>query len=268
MERPSSHAAHVVAAICLIGAAVGCAGNDNTAGEKGVVSGTVSYTTTTTLPANAEVKVQLQDVSQADAVGMVVAETTLTVTGPQIPFELSYSSDTIDPQHNYAVRATIESDGREIYVTETNTPVITGGNDNNVALTLVSTGMMTDTTGGMGGGLEALEGSSWQAVTILGDAIVANTRPTLDFSTAGKVSGNGTCNDFSGPVTVTGNTLQFGALAATKKACADEAANAQEVKYLAALNDAESYTIDGGTLTIMVRGMSQPLRFTRMERQN
>lgn len=262
MERPTSHAARILVASCLIGAVIGCAGPDK-ANEKGVVSGTVAYTstTTTTLPANAEVKVQLTDVTTEGAVGAVVAETTLTTAGQTspVPFELSYSSDTIDPQHTYAVRATIESDGKEIFVTEQNVPVITAGNDNNVALTLVSTGETADM------GANSLAGTKWQLVDVLGDAIVANTRPTLDFTDDGKVEGNGTCNNFSGPVTITGTTIKFGPLVSTKKACADEAGNAQEVKYLAALNDAESYTVEGTTLNVMVKGMPQPLRFTRTE---
>ncbi len=264
MERVSSHAARILAVLCLIGAGVGCApGQGNNSGEKGLVSGTVTTTTVASLPADAEVKVQLTDISRADAEAPVVAETTLTTAGQQfpVPFELSYASDTIDPQHNYAVRAMIESDGKTLYTTDTSHPVITGGNDNNVELTLVSTGEVADTTGGM----TPLAGTKWQLLDVLGDAIAPDTRPTLEFSDDGRVSGNATCNNFSGPVTLSGTTLKFGPLAATKKACVDEAANAQEVKYLAALGDAESFRVEGTTLIVNVKGMSTPLRFSRTE---
>ena len=51
--------------------------------------------------------------------------------------------------------------------------------------------------------------------------------------------------------------------AATDAKVVDEAKNAQEQKYLAALQDAESFDVQGTTLTIRTKSMGQPLVFTR-----
>jgi heat shock protein HslJ len=46
-------------------------------------------------------------------------------------------------------------------------------------------------------------------------------------------------------------------------ACADDAANAQEKKYLEALQAAERFAFDGPSLLIYSKGMEKPLRFAR-----
>jgi putative lipoprotein len=259
MERATSHVACGLAVLCLAAAGIGC--SNGKSGEKGVVSGTVNTTQSMTLPADASVKVQLADVSQADAASHVVAETTLTTAGQQfpVPFELSYASDTIDPQHNYAVRATVESGGKTLYTTDTVEPVITGGNDNQVSLTVVSTDEMADTTGDH---TTALADTEWQLTDLSGSAIVADSRPTLKFTDDGKVEGNGTCNNFNGPVTMQGATMTIGALVSTKRACAEEAKNAQETAYLAALQDADRFQVEGTTLTVSTKSGGL-LHFTR-----
>ena len=56
--------------------------------------------------------------------------------------------------------------------------------------------------------------------------------------------------------------MKFGPLAATKMSCGD-AADAQERKYLDALQAAERFAIDGPDLLIYSRGVEKPLRFAR-----
>jgi heat shock protein HslJ len=46
-------------------------------------------------------------------------------------------------------------------------------------------------------------------------------------------------------------------------ACIDDAANAQETKYLDALQKAERFAFDGPALRIYSTGMERPLRFAR-----
>jgi putative lipoprotein len=261
MVRHSSRAALGLVVLGLAFAFAGC-GKGGNSNEKGVVTGSVAYQAGTTLPADASVNVQLADISNSDATGgPVVAETTITTAGQQspVPFELSYSSDTIDPQHKYAVRATIEADGKALYKTETQYPVITGGNDNDVQIMVVSTGEMPDTTGGE----TALAGTEWRLSDLAGTNVVPNSKATLKFDDDGKVSGNGNCNNFSGPVTIQGSSIQFGPIASTKKACDEAALNTEESAYFAALQNAESFTVEGTTLSIQVKGKGTPLRFTR-----
>ena len=71
--------------------------------------------------------------------------------------------------------------------------------------------------------------------------------PTLVFGDAGAVSGNAGCNQFSGNATIGEDTIDFGALANTRMACVDEAATQLETDYLAALDAAATWSIDGET---------------------
>jgi len=83
---------------------------------------------------------------------------------------------------------------------------------------------------------------------------------TLEFPSEGRASGNGSCNRFNGVVTVEGDKIQFGGIAATRKACA-EAVMRQEESYFAALQDAERFEFDGQSLRIFAADKSEPLRF-------
>ena len=108
-----------------------------------------------------------------------------------------------------------------------------------------------------------LTGTSWRLEDLGSRGVVQGVEATLEFTEPGYAAGNGSCNQFRGPVTVSGETIRFGALMSTKRACVDEAANAQETEYLAALGAAERWEIRDGVLLIHVAGRSGPLRFAR-----
>ena len=108
-----------------------------------------------------------------------------------------------------------------------------------------------------------LTGTSWRLEDLAGRGLVQRVEATLEFTEPGFASGDGSCNRFRGPVTITGETIRFGALMSTKRACVDEAANAQETEYLAALGAAERWEIRDGLLYIHAAGRPEPLRFSR-----
>lgn len=114
-----------------------------------------------------------------------------------------------------------------------------------------------------------LAGSSWnvtgynngkQAVV----SVLAETTLTAEFSAEGTVSGNGGCNTFSGPYKVTGNQITIGPLASTLMACAEPAGvMEQEAQYLAALQSAATYTIQGGQLEMRTKDDAMAVNFSR-----
>lgn len=104
-------------------------------------------------------------------------------------------------------------------------------------------------------GRDPLVGTQWQ----LNDA-AANSTVTLSFDEDGKVSGSGGCNTFSGSYTIGQDSLSFGPLASTKKACADETLMKQEQDFFAALEAASSYALVGDELSIAAG--EQTLRFS------
>ena len=106
----------------------------------------------------------------------------------------------------------------------------------------------------------ALWGTAWRLEDLAGAGVVDRVQATLEFPSEGRASGNGSCNRFNGVVTIDGSSIQFGGIAATRKACVEAAMN-QEERYFAALRDAERFETDGQTLKVYVAGKAEPLRF-------
>ena len=80
--------------------------------------------------------------------------------------------------------------------------------------------------------------------------MLADTTLTILFGESGQISGSGGCNNYSGSYKSDGvGSIEIGPLASTMMACADpEGVMDQEMQFLAALQAATVYTIDGSTL--------------------
>jgi putative lipoprotein len=103
------------------------------------VTGTVSYRERLALLPGVVIKVQLADVSRADAPAMVIGEQIITTDGNQVPFrfEISYDPAAIKPQNTYAVSARMEdANGRLRFVTDQRYAVITRGAPTQVDLVM------------------------------------------------------------------------------------------------------------------------------------
>jgi heat shock protein HslJ len=107
-----------------------------------------------------------------------------------------------------------------------------------------------------------LAGTKWRLEDLAGKGVVDRVQATLEFTSDSTVTGNGSCNRFRGPVTVSGSTISFGALAATKMFCGEAVTN-QENEYLAALDAAERWKIEEPFLFIYAAARPEPLRFVR-----
>ena len=105
-----------------------------------------------------------------------------------------------------------------------------------------------------------LAGTKWRLETLAGKRVVDRARATLEFTGDGHASGHGSCNRFRGPVTLTGDSIAFGPLVATRMFCGDTVTN-QETEYLAALDQAVRYEVRDSFLYIHAAGRAEPLRF-------
>ena len=83
---------------------------------------------------------------------------------------------------------------------------------------------------------------------------------SVEFAAGGKLAGSGGCNRFGGTYEVAGTRLTVGALHSTQMACAPPV-DAAERQFLAALERAEAWEVDGGQLVIAQSGGGEPLRF-------
>lgn len=104
------------------------------------VTGTVTYRERIALPPTAVIKVQLVDVSRADASAVVIGERLVDPGGQQVPFpfEIAYDSAKIEANHSYAVQARIEVDGQLRFISDQRYGVITRGAPIHVEMVLRS----------------------------------------------------------------------------------------------------------------------------------
>lgn len=99
-----------------------------------------------------------------------------------------------------------------------------------------------------------LAGTSWDVLSYNNGkeavvSVIIGTKLTATFDADGRLSGNAGCNDYSGDYATEGEKITIGPLAATQKYC-DQPAGVmeQEAQYLAALQSAATYRVDGNTM--------------------
>jgi heat shock protein HslJ len=104
------------------------------------------------------------------------------------------------------------------------------------------------------GGAAPLEGTTWSLAELGGQPARPagdNGTPSLRLDAAQmRASGNTGCNSYGGGYEPSGQSLRFGALAATRRACVDEALNRQEAAFLRALADTRTWRIANGRLVL------------------
>lgn len=98
-----------------------------------------------------------------------------------------------------------------------------------------------------------LEGPIWQLQDTLPDTTI-----TATFQ-GGRVNGSGGCNTYSGSYTLSGQTIAIGPLGTTGLSCAQPVVD-QETQYLATLQSAEDYEIQGNELRIDSQVGDQQIR--------
>lgn len=92
----------------------------------------------------------------------------------------------------------------------------------------------------------------WLAEDIRGGGVIDNLQTVLEIAGDGKISGTGGCNRMAGQATISGDNIAFGAIAATRMACAPAAMD-QEAKFFAALEEVRGWRVDPaqGKLTLL-----------------
>ena len=118
---------------------------------------------------------------------------------------------------------------------------------------------------------QSLAGTSWSAIMFNdgGTAIVNVTgvQITATFGADGQVSGFGGCNNYAATYTTgADNAIQIGPIMATQKACSDPAnVMEQESQYLAALQSAVVYQVQGQTLEMQNSDGQMAVQFLRTQ---
>jgi heat shock protein HslJ len=94
--------------------------------------------------------------------------------------------------------------------------------------------------------------------------VLEGTTLTASFDKDGNLSGNSGCNQYTGTYKVDGNQITIGPLASTMMMCSDPAGVMdQEAQYLAALQSAASYRIEGNVLELRTKDDALAAMFNR-----
>jgi len=127
-----------IAALVLAGCAGTSAAPSAGGAASGRVTGTVTYLQRVSMPPHAVIKVQLVDVSRADAPATMLGEQIITAGGKQVPFafEIAYDPAKIDQRLSYAVQARIEDGGKLLFINDQRYAVITRGAPTHVDMVL------------------------------------------------------------------------------------------------------------------------------------
>ena len=82
-------------------------------------------------------------------------------------------------------------------------------------------------------------------------SVLAETKLTAVFGKSGSLTGFAGCNDYNASYTATAPRIAIGPVAATRKHCEEPAGvGEQEARYLAALETAATYRVEGSRLEL------------------
>lgn len=227
------------------------------------IEGEVFYRERIKLPPGAELEVQLEDISRADAMATVIATVNYKLAlGPPFPFAIEYDPARIDESMRYALRARITAGGQLRF---TNTEYIDpfAGNPVKVLVHSIARPQAPASTVPESEEIDGLEGDEsdtavWILQTLQGEQAPAGEGGApVDLQLSvndSSVAGFSGCNRYRGGFTDEGSStrgtpIKFGPLASTMRACAE--GGDLEQRYLQVLGTVDAYRMQGETLALL-----------------
>nr|WP_321255971.1 META domain-containing protein [uncultured Pseudodesulfovibrio sp.] len=101
----------------------------------------------------------------------------------------------------------------------------------------------------------------WNLKNLFARDVQTDEPLTLKFNADGTVEGFGGCNLFNGKYTLTGDSLSFGLMASTRKACG-AALGEQEYTYLTFLATITKVSVEDDELKLFSADQTEPMVFT------
>jgi putative lipoprotein len=187
--------------------------------DTGELELSVTYRERIALPPDAQLDVQLLDVSRADAASIRIASQRVPLSGVPMRVILPYDTGIIGPAGRYAVVADIWSGDIRLFHTTRRYPVLEdGGND---AVEMVLTTVDGDTAEAPGP--LPIAGVEWAVTEIAGEPWGNDDPATMSIDAEGSVAIFGGCNRFVGSLMLSDRDIVFPEnLAGTLMACPTE----------------------------------------------
>jgi heat shock protein HslJ len=120
---------------------------------------------------------------------------------------------------------------------------------------------------------QALEGSSWDVIGYNNGrggvtSVIIGTEITADFAEDGQLTGSSGCNNYTATYESEDETISIGPPATTRQFCGEpEGVMEQEGEYLAALQTAATYRIEGNSMNMRTAGDETVANFSRSSGQ-
>ncbi|PRD45917.1 hypothetical protein C5748_01930 [Phyllobacterium phragmitis] len=227
------------------------------AAEK-TIHGDVVYRVKVALPPEADLHVQLADVSLADTGAKILAETRVSPIGNgPIPFSLDFDSENIIPGHTYVLQARIAAGDTLWFVNDQQYRIDPQKIQQPVSINVVVVRKNADTAQD-----SPIEGSSWLVEDIYGNGVVDNAQTTLTIGDDGEVSGSSGCNRYFTKASFSAGSLSFAEIGSTYMQCPPALMN-QESKFFDALGKTHAYKIEMDKLILLDANGKEILRLAQ-----
>jgi putative lipoprotein len=217
------------------------------------IEGSVFYRERMLLPPGAEVELQLQDISRADALATVMASVIITPEGgPPYEFAIDYDPASIDSRRRYALRGTISLDERLLFSSTEYIDPFAGGP---VEVLVRQVAEPVSREG------PTLEGTTWILRTLgSSHAVTGADGRSLDLQLVAaeqRAAGFSGCNRYTGGYSLEGESehgtpLSFGMMAGTLMACPE--GGGIEQPFLQMLGTVTAYRLEGEVLSLLADG--------------
>ncbi|MEO5807792.1 META domain-containing protein [Devosia sp.] len=219
-------------------------------------TGEVTYRERIALPTNATLRVALIDLDNPGGQSIVAATAGIGSTG-QVPlqFDLSVKSDVARSGGHYGLIAEITADNRVWFRSAQPLPIDPAGAAglslivNLVAadepqIIIISPAIPAELA------VDSLFDTLWRVQMIAGNPALPETDITFSIAPDRRAGGNAGCNNYFTEAAFDGEALSFGALAATRMACAPDVM-VQEAALFAAFANVSSYQLDKSELDLL-----------------
>jgi putative lipoprotein len=235
------------------------------------ISGEVTYRERIAMPSSAILRVELVDLgtglpTRARAEGAIGE-------GGQVPlsFTLGFDAVTILPGRSYGLAAEIRAGGVARFATPAPVPVDPLAPPPDILLLLQASAQVADPAVVSETPVAeplppppAILDAVWRARRINGVDTQPGIESTLSIAPDLRAGGRGGCNNYFAQASITGQGIRFSAVAATRMACASDAANQQEARFFAALSGARGWqVIDARELVLLGESGVELVRFSR-----
>ena len=215
------------------------------------VIGSLVYPQRIALPPEADASIFIYEQGPADAVREPIAAAEFDLNGRQvpIPFEVEIADSLKLATNRLSLRAQIhDGDGGLIWTSDTANIFERAPGDYDIGeIQLVPTRAVAVT-------MEELTSHEWMVARIDDAPLYQDSKITLNFGDDGRISGNASCNSYTGSFKLQNGRLTTGPMALTRRGCMVPLMD-QEMSFVTLFEDNPTVKLDDdGVLTIVTEG--------------